>query len=74
MEVTKPYKSIGFGAMDVTKPYKSIGSFPADVWGTPGRNLKAYISNYRLVTHFKFLIVGPDQKMALELVSGANCG
>ncbi len=25
MEVTKPYKFIGFGAMDVTKPYKFIG-------------------------------------------------
>ena len=25
MEVTKPYKSIGFGAMEVTKPYKFIG-------------------------------------------------
>ncbi len=25
MDVAKPYKSIGFGAMDVTKPYKSIG-------------------------------------------------
>ena len=25
MDVTKPYKSIGFGAMDVTKPYKFIG-------------------------------------------------
>ncbi len=24
MNVTKPYKFIGFGAMDVTKPYKSI--------------------------------------------------
>jgi hypothetical protein len=31
-------------------------------------------ANYRLVTNFKFLIVGPDQKMVLELVSGANCG
>ncbi len=25
MDVTKPYKSIGLGAMDVTKPLKSIG-------------------------------------------------
>ncbi len=25
MAVTKPYKSIGFGAMAATKPYKSIG-------------------------------------------------
>ena len=25
MDVTKPYKFIGFGAMDVTKPYNSIG-------------------------------------------------
>ncbi len=25
MDVTKPYKFIGFGAMDVTKPYKFIG-------------------------------------------------
>ncbi len=24
MDVTKPYKSIGFGAMDATKPYKFI--------------------------------------------------
>ncbi len=25
MDVTKPYKFIGIGAMDVTKPYKFIG-------------------------------------------------
>ncbi len=25
MEVTKPYKFIGFGPMEVTKPYKFIG-------------------------------------------------
>ncbi len=25
MEVTKPYKFIGYGAMQVTKPYKFIG-------------------------------------------------
>ncbi len=25
MDVTKPYKSIGSGAMDVTKPYTFIG-------------------------------------------------
>jgi hypothetical protein len=25
MDVTKPHKFIGFGAMDVTKPYKFIG-------------------------------------------------
>ncbi len=25
MEVTNPYKFIGFGAMEVTKPYKFIG-------------------------------------------------
>ncbi len=25
MDVTKPYKFTGFGAMDVTKPYKFIG-------------------------------------------------
>ena len=25
MDVTKPYKFIGFGLMDVTKPYKFIG-------------------------------------------------
>ncbi len=25
MDVAKPYEFIGFGAMDVTKPYKSIG-------------------------------------------------
>ena len=31
MEVTKPYKSIGFGAMDVTKPYKFIGFGAMDV-------------------------------------------
>ncbi len=30
--------------------------------------------NYRLVAQFKFCIVGPDQKMALELVSWVNCG
>ena len=24
MDVTKPYKSIGFGAVDVTKPYEFI--------------------------------------------------
>ncbi len=31
MDVTKPYKFIGFGAMDVTKPYKSIGFAAKDV-------------------------------------------
>ena len=31
MDVTKPYKSIGFGARDVTKPYKSIGFGTMDV-------------------------------------------
>ncbi len=36
--------------------------------------LEPLLSNYRLVAHFKFFIVGPDQKMALELVSGVNCG
>jgi hypothetical protein len=25
MDVTKPYRFIGFGVMDVTKPYKFIG-------------------------------------------------
>ncbi len=30
-EVTKPYKFIGFGAMDVTKPYKFIGFGAMDV-------------------------------------------
>jgi hypothetical protein len=25
MDITKPYKSIGFGDIDVTKPYKFIG-------------------------------------------------
>jgi hypothetical protein len=29
--VTKPYKFIGFGAMDVTKPYKFIGFGAMDV-------------------------------------------
>ncbi len=29
--VTKPYKFIGFGAMDVTKPYKFIGFGAIDV-------------------------------------------
>ncbi len=29
--VTKPYKSIGFGAMDVTKPYEFIGFGAMDV-------------------------------------------
>ncbi len=28
MDATKPYKSIGFGAMDATKPYKFIGFGP----------------------------------------------
>ncbi len=28
MDVTKPYKFKGFGAMDATKPYKSIGFGP----------------------------------------------
>ncbi len=32
MEVTKPYKSIGFGAMEATKPYKIIG-FALDDFG-----------------------------------------
>ncbi len=31
MDVTKPYKYIGFGAMDVTKPYKFIGFGAKDV-------------------------------------------
>ena len=31
MDVTKPYKFIGFGAMDVTKPYKFIGFGATDV-------------------------------------------
>jgi hypothetical protein len=31
MEVTKPYESIGFGAMEVTKPYESIGFGAMDV-------------------------------------------
>jgi hypothetical protein len=31
MDGTKPYKSIGFGAMDVPKPYKFIGFGTMDV-------------------------------------------
>ncbi len=31
MEVTKPYKFIGLGAMEVTKPYKFIGFGAMDV-------------------------------------------
>ena len=31
MDATKPYESIGFGAMDVTKPYDSIGFGTMDV-------------------------------------------
>jgi hypothetical protein len=31
MDVTKPYKFIGFGVMDVTKPYESIGFGAIDV-------------------------------------------
>ncbi len=31
MNVTKPYKYIGFGAMDVTTPYKFIGLGAMDV-------------------------------------------
>ncbi len=31
MDVTKPYKLSGFGAMDVTKPYKLIGFGAVDV-------------------------------------------
>ncbi len=31
MDVTKPYESIGFGAMYVTKPYESIGFGAMDV-------------------------------------------
>ncbi len=31
MDVTKPCKFIGFGAMDVTKPYKCIGLGAMDV-------------------------------------------
>ncbi len=34
MDVTKPYKYIGLGAMDVTKPYTFIGFGP---WRTSGR-------------------------------------
>ena len=44
--------------MDATKPYKFIGLGAMDA-------TKPY-SNYRLVTHFKFLIVGPDQKMVTK--------
>ncbi len=35
--VTKPYKFIGFGAMDVTKPYKFIRFGAMDVTKTPPR-------------------------------------
>ncbi len=35
MDVTKPYKFIGLGAMDVTKPYKVIGFGAMDVTETP---------------------------------------
>jgi hypothetical protein len=31
MDVTKPYKFIGFGAMDATKPHKFIGFGAMDV-------------------------------------------
>ncbi len=31
MDVTKPYKFTGFGAMDVTKPYEFIGFGAKDV-------------------------------------------
>jgi hypothetical protein len=31
MDVTKPYKSIYFGAMDIAKPYKLIGFGAMDV-------------------------------------------
>ena len=31
MYVTKPYKFIGFGAMDVTKPFEFIGFGAMDV-------------------------------------------
>ncbi len=47
--VTRPYRFIGFGATDVTKPYKFVG-----------------FATYRLVTHFYFFIVGPDQKMVTK--------
>ena len=36
MGVTKPYKFIGFGAMDVTKPYKCIGFGAAPYTGGLG--------------------------------------
>jgi hypothetical protein len=31
MDVTKPYKFVGFGTMGVTKPYKLLGSFERGV-------------------------------------------
>ncbi len=36
LDVTKPYKFIGFGALDVTKPYKFIGFGAMDFPGPPG--------------------------------------
>ncbi len=38
MDVTKPYKFIGFGAMYVTKPYKFIG-FGADLEPSMGASM-----------------------------------
>ena len=35
MDVTKPYKFIGFGSMDVTKPYTFIGFGAMDVIPSP---------------------------------------
>ncbi len=40
MEVTKPYKFIGFGAMEVTKPYEFIGFGAVDV--TKVDNIKVH--------------------------------
>ncbi len=41
MAITKPYKFIGFGAMDVTKPYKFIG-FGANLKGTCSKALTVH--------------------------------
>ncbi len=40
MDVTEPYKFIGFGAMDVTKPYKFIGFVSPQTEGGTERRME----------------------------------
>ncbi len=61
---SQPYEFIGFGAKDVTKPYTFI--WFGDIHGPKSYEFMILLTYLRLVTHFKFLIVGPDQKMVTK--------